>query len=193
MTVTEIKQYLKDHSNVIILSLSFAFLLIGILFIFIGAYPYFNPDHENERRLTIGSICIAIWFLSFPVLDMNRKTNLIFSLAIHASCMVLSFLIFYFELIYFFNNTSGTLFKDLVACLFGILLIAYLLYIFISFLKIIFSYVKKAYNYFFTGNDSRSTLLKKTVEAITAYILSITAFGGSIVGIIAIVKQLIGK
>jgi len=187
------KQYFKNHYYVILLSISFAFLLIGIFFIIIGGHPSIIETQTDSRRLIIGGICTAIWLLTFPVLDMDKKTSIMNSLGIHSLCMAFSFYIFYFECTYFLKSKEGTLIQDILACLFGIILIAYLLYVFMSFLKIIFSYVKKAYNYFFTGNESRSTLLKKTVEAVTAYILSITAFGGSIVGIIAVVKQLIDK
>lgn len=188
---TKIKELIIQYKDKIYYCANSAMLIMGILITFIGMYSPICGDEPNEVRITIGAICITIWFLMFPTISMQEKDKIMQKLGIHVILSLITVLLSSMGIWYFLNNmTKGPLKKDILYCLFGIFVFSYILYIFIGFIKTFFGIVRKIKKFIFPRVKEASGIVN-VIESITTAILSITTLGASIFGLITLVKQLI--
>lgn len=175
--------------NRIYVCIDMAFLFMGIFMLFISAYPPICGNEQNITRAVIGSVCIDIWFIMFPAISPEVKDKVTTAIGIHALFSFLSVIIVIFEIHYLMNNkASGRIGFDILFCFGGVIVITYLFYVFVAFIKTFFYLLEKAIKFIFPKLKEHSGLIK-VIEAITTAILSITAFGASIIGAITLVKQ----
>lgn len=183
-------EYLNENKKRIYISLDMGFLLMGILMIFISMYSPICGSVQNDVRATIGSICIFIWFIMFPAISDEMKDKIVSAIGIHTFVFIIILIIFWCEISYFLNNMKqGTWYYDVMFCVGGVLILSYLLYILVGFIKTFFQLLEKVKNFIFPKLQKEASGVMNVIQAITAGILSITAFGASIVGVITLVKQ----
>ena len=186
------KGFFKENKRRIFMSFNIGFLIMGILMVFLGMYSPICGDAQNIARVNIGAVCIAVWFISFPAISRDKKDKIICTLAVHALIVLGVLIILVFEINYLLGNIKGgKLGDDIIFCILGILVSAYFFYVLIGFMKTFFELVDKVKEFIFPKLRKEVSGLINVIEAITAGVLSITAFGTSIFGIVTLVKQFI--
>lgn len=94
----------------------------------VAEYNPITGGIQNETRLTIGGICIALWFFLFPALGRDKKDKITFLMAINLICTVFA-LVISSLLITYFMNYKGSLGGDILACIGGVILFTYVIFI----------------------------------------------------------------
>lgn len=187
-----LKKMWDEHGHRIYICMDMGILFMGIFMTFIATYRPICGDIENEVRASIGAICMTIWFIMFPAISRDEKDKIMLAIGTHLLLLFVALIVSWLEVIYFLQNmTHGKLFSDILFCVGGILVISYLLYILVGFIKTFFYMIEKAKDFIFPQLKEVSGLIN-VIEAITAGLLSITAFGASIVGVVTLAKQFIG-
>lgn len=187
-----LKEFLKKHGYRIHISINIGALLMGMFMTFIGAYSPICGATQNDTRMTIGTVCIAVWFIMFPTISRDRKDKIMTAMGLHALIVAVILMIFVFEVNYFLGNMErGKWYCDVLFCLGGIVVLAYFLYVLMGFIKTFFTLVVKAKEFIFPKLHKEVSGVINVIEAITAGVLSITAFGASIFGIVRLVKQFV--
>lgn len=164
------------------ISLNMGLLLMGCLMLTIGAYPALYSGSANETRLSIGAVCIAFWFLSFPALSRETKDKTIVALGIHAVTALSVLIIFSLEVHYILINLKkGSPWGDIGFCIGGIIVCSYLCYIFISFIKTFYFLIQKVRRLLFPNStDQNVSGILHLLEMASSLIVSLTAFVGSL-------------
>lgn len=187
-----LKELLKENKHRIYISCNMGILIMGIFMTFIGGYGPICGNTQNDIRITIGSTCTALWFIMFPAISREKKDKIMSAIGVHALIMVVVLLIFIFELKYFLGNVQqGKWYFDILFCIGGIVVLSYFSYILIGFMKTFFYLVVKAKEFIFPKLHKEVSGVINVIEAITAGVLSITAFGASVIGIVTLIKQFI--
>lgn len=73
----------------------------------------------------------------------------------------------------------------------GILVLTYLLYVFVSFVQIFYRMSNKIVNFVFPKLENEVSGIKNVIEGVTAFFISITTLGGSILSLVNLIKQLV--
>ncbi len=187
-----IKDFFKENGHRIYISFNIGILIMGILMTFIGAYSPICGNTQNDVRITIGAVCIALWFIMFPAISRDKKDKIMSVIGFHVLILSGVLLIFVFEVRYLFGNMQqGKAFYDIMFCVGGIVVFAYLFYVLMGFIKTFFDLVVKAKEFIFPKLREEVSGVINVIEAITAGVLSVTAFGASVFGIVTLVKQFI--
>jgi hypothetical protein len=187
-----LKAFWEKNWHRIYISFDMGLLIMGIFMSFIGGYSPICGNTQNDIRITIGTVCIALWFILFPAIDREKKDKIMSAIGFHVLTATVVLLIFMFEVRYLLGNMQqGKVCYDIMFCVGGIVVLAYLLYVLIGFIKTFFGLVVKAKKFIFPKLQDEASGVKNVIEAITAGVLSITAFGASIIGIVTLVKQFI--
>lgn len=185
-----LKDFLKENGHRIYISLNMGILIMGILMTFFGVYSPICGVAQNDIRITIGAVCIDLWFIMFPAISIDKKDKIMYAIGVHAIIAVGVLFIVIFEVRYLLGNMQqGKLIYDIMFCIGGIVVFAYLLYVLMGFIKTFFGLVEKAKEFVFPKLHKEVSGVINVIEAITAAALSITAFGASIFGIVTMVKQ----
>lgn len=187
-----LKDFIKENGHKIYISVNMGMLIMGILMTFIGAYSPICGDTQNDIRITIGTVCIALWFIMFPAISRDKKDKIMSAIVFHALILVIVLLIFAFEVSYLLGNMQqGKVIYDIIFCVGGIVVFAYFFYVLIGFMITFFDLVVKAKEFIFPKLRKEVSGVINVIEAITAGVLSVTAFGASVFGIVTLVKQFI--
>lgn len=187
-----IKKFLKENGYKIYISLNMATLFMGILMTFIGTYAPICGDTQNDTRMSIGAVCIALWFIMFPAISRDKKDKIMYAIGFHLLMLVCILVVLGFEVNYILGNMQqGNLICDIIFCVGGIVVCAYLLYVLIGFIKTFFDLTVKVKEFIFPKLHEEVLGVINVIEAITAGVLSVTAFGASVYGIVTLVKQFI--
>ena len=187
-----LKDFIKENGHKIYISVNMGMLIMGILMTFIGAYSPICGDTQNDIRITIGTVCIALWFIMFPAISRDKKDKIMSAIGFHALILVIVLLIFVFEVRYLLGNMQqGKVIYDIMFCVGGIVVFAYLFYVLMGFMITFFDLVVKAKEFIFPKLCKEVSGVINVIEAITAGVLSVTAFGASVFGIVTLVKQFI--
>lgn len=187
-----LKEFLKEHGYRIYISIDIGALLMGIFMTFIGAYSPICGATQNDTRMTIGTVCIMVWFIMFPAISRDRKDKIMTVVGVHLLISTVTLIILAFEVNYFLGNMErGKWYCDVLFCFGGIVVLAYFLYVLMGFMKTFFSLVLKAKEFIFPKLHKEVSGVINVIEAITAGVLSTTAFGASIFGVASLVKQFI--
>lgn len=187
-----LKDFFKKNGYRIYISLNMGILIMGILMTFFGVYSPICGATQNDIRITIGTVCITLWFIMFPAISIDKKDKIMFAIGVHTLIVVVVLLIVILEVRYFLGNMQqGKWIYDIMFCICGIVVLAYLLYVLMGFIKTFFGLVEKAKEFVFPKLQKEVSGVINVIEAITAAALSITAFGASILGIVTMVKQFI--
>ena len=187
-----LKEFFKENGHRIYISVNMGILLMGIFMTFVGVYSPICGATQNDTRMTIGSVCIALWFIMFPALSQDKKDKLMSAIGFHALISVVVLMIFSLEVRYLLGNMQkGKLLFDILFCVFGIMVAAYLAYVLIGFIKTFFNLVEKIKVFIFPKLHKEVSGVINVIEALTAGVLSVTAFGTSVFGIITLVKKFI--
>ncbi len=181
-----------DIKMKIVCSINFAILFMGVIMFCLG--NAFNVvEHScNDRRIIIGAILVFVWFATFPFISRENKEKFITNLSVYYVGLIICIFIAYGCLKYLIENlTKGNLLGDVLLCLGGICIIAYMLYIFISFLQTFFWFVKRLTIFIFPRMEGKVSGFKNVLEGLTALFITITAFSSSILAVIEIFKKII--
>lgn len=186
-----IKDFLKENGHTIYISIDMGILFMGIFMTFIGVYSPICGATQNDARMTIGAGCMAIWFIMFPAISREKKDKIMSAIVIHMLIAFGVLVTFLLEIKYFLGSMQQeNWFLDIVFCVAGIFVVSYLLYVLAGFIKTFFQMVEKVKRFIFPKLKEVSGVIN-VIEAITAGVLSITAFGASILGVITLAKQFI--
>lgn len=71
-----LKDFIKENGHKIYISVNMGILIMGILMTFIGVYSPICGDTQNDIRITIGTVCIALWFIMFPAISRDKKDKI---------------------------------------------------------------------------------------------------------------------
>lgn len=187
-----LKEFFKENGHRIYISVNMGILLMGIFMTFVGVYSPICGATQNDTRMTIGTVCIALWFIMFPALSRDKKDKLMSAIGFHALISLVTLVIFTLEVRYLLGNMQkGKWFYDILFCVGGIMVAAYLAYVLIGFIKTFFNLVEKIKVFIFPKLHKEVSGVINVIEALTAGVLSVTAFGASIFGIITLVKEFI--
>ena len=114
------------------------------------------------------------------------------AIGVHTLITVVVLLVFIFEVKYFSGNVQqGKWYYDILFCIGGIVVLTYFSYILIGFMKTFFYLVEKSKEFLFPKLNKEVSGVINVIEAITTGVLSITAFGASVFGIVTLIKQFI--
>jgi hypothetical protein len=128
----------------------------------------------------------------FPTISRDRKDKIMTAMASHALIVTVILMLLVLEVNYFLENMErGKWYWDVLFCLVGIVVLAYFLYVLMGFMKTFFVLVVKAKDFIFPKLHKEASGVINVIEAITAGVLSITAFGASIFGMVTLVKQFV--
>lgn len=176
------KTLINENKSKIVISLNMGFLLMGCLMLMIGAYPAIYNEMANETRIAIGATCIAVWFVFFPALSRETKDKTMTILGLHSLVAILVLLIFYWEVYYILLNLEkGYFWLDILFCVGGIIVCAYLCYIFISFIKTFYFLIQKVSRLLFPNStDQNVSGIVHLLQMTSSLIVSLTAFVGSL-------------
>ncbi len=187
-----LKEFLKKYGYRIYISIDIGALFMGVFMTFIGAYSPICGATQNDTRMTIGAVCIAVWFIMFPTISRDGKDKILTVVEVHSLIVAAMLVLFVFETKYFLGNMErGKWYFDVLFCLGGIVVLAYFLYVLIGFMKTFFTLVVKAKEFIFPKLQKEVSGVINVIEAITAGVLSITAFGASIFGIVTLIRQFV--
>ena len=186
------KKVKLPNKNILLLSFNLGFMFMGIAMTFIATYGPICGLEENDIRIVIGTIFIAIGYVTFPFLERDTKDKFLLSFAIHIIIFAIIVLILYCEILYLMNNLNyGKWYTDLLFCIGGLFIFSYIIYIFIISLKVFSRLVQKVRIIIFPKIQDDVKGIKYVIELITAGILTITSFVGSISGLISLLKKLL--
>lgn len=173
---------INENKRKIIISLNMGFLLMGCLMLTIGAYPAIYNDGANETRIAIGATCIAVWFIFFPALSRETKDKTIAILGLHSLAALLILLLFSWEVYYILHNLKkGSFWLDILFCVDGIIVCAYLCYIFILFIKTFYFLIQKVRRLLFPNSTAQNVSgIVHLLQMVSSLIVSLTAFVGSL-------------
>lgn len=173
---------IRENKRKIALSLNMGFLLMGCLMLTIGAYPAIYSVSANETRIAIGSTCIAVWFVFFPVLSRETKDKTMAIVGLYSLVALLVLLIFSWEVYYILHNLEkGYFWLDILFSVAGIIVCAYLCYIFISFIKNFYFLIQKVSRLLFPNSTAQNVSgIVHLLQMISSLIVSLTAFVGSL-------------
>lgn len=190
--IKTILSMIKENGHKIYISLNMATLLMGILMTFIGMYTPICGDTQNDTRISIGAVCIALWFIMFPAISREKKDKIMHAIGFHLLILVFVLMIFIFEVNYILGNMQqGKMICDISFCIGGIVVCAYMFYVLLGFIKTFFDLIVKVKEFIFPKLHKEVSGVINVIEAITAGVLSVTAFGASVYGIVTLVKQFI--
>lgn len=173
---------IHENKRKIALSLNMGFLLMGCLMLTIGAYPAIYSGSANETRIAIGSTCIAVWFVFFPALSRETKDKTMAIVGLHSLVALLVLLIFSWEVYYILHNLEkGYFWLDILFSVAGIIVCAYLCYIFISFIKTFYFLIQKVSRLLFPNSTAQNVSgIVHLLQMVSSLIVSLTAFVGSL-------------
>lgn len=173
---------IRENKWKIALSLNMGFLLMGCLMLTIGAYPAIYSGSANETRIAIGSTCIAVWFVFFPALSRETKDKTMAIVGLHSLVALLVLLIFSWEVYYILHNLEkGYFWLDILFSVAGIIVCAYLCYIFISFIKTFYFLIQKVSRLLFPNSTAQNVSgIVHLLQMVSSLIVSLTAFVGSL-------------
>lgn len=187
-----LKEFLKENGYRIYISFNMGILVMGILMTFIGVYSPICGDTQNDIRITIGTFCIALWFIMFPSISRDKKDKIMSAIGLHVLIAASILVLFIFEVRYLLENMQqGNVIFDIIFCVGGVVMLAYLFYVLMGFIKTFFGLVVKAKEFIFPKLHKEVSGVINIIEAITAGVLAISAFGASVFGIVTLVKQFI--
>lgn len=191
--IRKIVDYIKNMDVKKIFIIDFAILIMGIIMLILGYLFKFYGGEVNDTRVMIGSSMLTIWFVLFPAISQEEKDKIISRFGIHSLLVIGVLLLLSFELSYLMKYlTKGPVWREILFAIIGVIIIAYLLYILVSFIQTFLILVKKVVKVLFPEVQEKTSGIKNVLEGLTAFILALTGFGGSIIGFINIMKQIIG-
>lgn len=124
---------------------------------------------------------IAVWFIFFPALSRETKDKTM-AIGLHSLVALLVLLIFSWEVYYILHNLEkGYFWLDILFCVGGIIVCAYLCYIFISFIKNFYFLIQKVSRLLFPNStDQNVSGIVHLLQMVSSLIVSLTAFVGSL-------------
>ena len=187
------KEFLKENGHRVYISINMGILIMGIFMTVIGVYEPICGVEQNDVRTSIGAVCMAFWFILFPAISQEKKEKIMSAIGMHLITTIVVLAVFIFETKYFLGNMErGKWYYDILFVVGGIFVLSYLLYLMAGFIKTFFQLVEKVKNFIFPKLKKETLGVINVIEAITAGLLSITAFGASIVGVVTLIKQFVG-
>lgn len=181
----KLKQWLEKH----FIYINIGLLLTGIS-ICLLALPYTNGE-RIDSRFVIGSCCIGFWYLTFPLLEEEKKEKMLFSIARNTIFTCFSFA-FGIKAVSWLSCDDLSIGLGILAALFLIMAFSYFCYIFRVILHIFHICVKKISEYLEPVNESNASTIRRAIEGITAFVLAITGFIASIVSFYTLVRSFWG-
>ena len=176
----KIKSFFSN--NISLLKLSLSFFTVGIFFSFLSF-----PTLDNTRAY-IGSIFLALWFLSAPFLDPEKRDRIMIEL-----CKLVVFLLISSILLFYFVKTlnhNTHVIWDLAASLASLAVSYYLISCLLSIINVFKLIFKKVYTYLFNSSSDDSPL-KIFTKNISAFFITISGFLATLVAVVTSIKTII--
>ncbi len=124
----DVKNWLHKEFVRIFSCFSVGCLLMGVLMIVVGIYNPTNPMSQNNTRLIIGAVCMAVCLVFFPAVERKTKDMLacriagdVFGLALATTALrgTLSYLL----------GSWSCVGGDILFCIIGIMAFSYFIYV----------------------------------------------------------------
>lgn len=141
---------------------------------------------EVEIREIIGTIMIVGSYCALPFIDMKKKEKYWRFFSGHILTFAAAFFIAFFTLNFYLKNQNGAIWwKEILAAIGVLISLSYISYILINFIRSFYILSSKLIS-FILGTNVKETYssAKKTIEKITALILTITSLAASITALI---------
>ncbi len=185
------KKYIITERRRLWLCFDTGILLMGVFLCWFDAYIKSLGGETNSSRTFWGGMSITLWFWLFPSLKIDEKEKIMRKVLFHFWFSIGMLFLLVLELEYLLKNISGgSILGEFLFCIVGIIIFTYLCYILSDFVKTFLYLLEKLRNYVFSKAKERVSGFVKVLEAITAIIVSITALGTSIIGMVTLIDQI---
>ena len=169
-------------------SIDLGLFLTGILLVVLAQ----TGSSTIPIRAVIGEIEIVVSYFLLPFIDMQKKDKLAMIFAVNFIALLAVLFICYYSLSVYINNLNGAaLWKEILAAMGLLVVISYISFLLINFIRAIYSLSSKLFSFLFNANTKENiSNAKSIIEKITAFIVTITALAASIAALFAALKSI---